>query len=110
MRPLRRLAAAGRLTGYYLWSFLQANALVTWEILTPTSGIAPGIVRVPVRLRKPWHVVLYANLISLTPGTLTLDVTEDCDTLLVHGLHVESADALRAHLAELEDRLLEVLE
>lgn len=109
MKLLGRTIATARLAGYYLASFLRANALVTWEILRPRSSIDPAIVRVPLRLTNPWHIVVYANLISLTPGTLTLDVSEDHEALYVHGLDVTSADELRARLAKLEDRLLEVL-
>lgn len=109
MSALRRLRAVGPLLAYYGWNFLRANALVAWEVIRPRSRPAPGIVRVRVHADRPWQVALFANLVSLTPGTLTLDVADDLRAIYVHGLHVHSTDEFREQLTELETRLLEVI-
>lgn len=109
MTVARRIGAAFAFAGYYLRNILRANALVAWEVLRRDSQLAPGIVRIRTRCDKAWKVGTFAQLISLTPGTLTLDVTEDLSELYVHGLHVHSVEEFEAHLAELESRLLAVI-
>lgn len=104
-RPL----ALARLVVYYLATLVRANLQVAWQVIQGPSAIRPVIVRVPVHTDRPWLVVTFANLISLTPGTLTLDVTEDRSALDVHVLRTADPDQVRRQLGRLEDRLLEAL-
>lgn len=105
MRALRLL----RFVGLYLWDLVLASLVIAREVITPRSGASPGIVEVPVRGRTPLQVASLANLVSLTPGTLTIDVGPDHDVIYVHGLHVDDADALRARVHALERRMLEAI-
>lgn len=98
-----------RFVGFYLRELVFANLLVARSVISGVPPIRPAVVRYPMSLRSDLGVTLLANLISLTPGTLTLDVNEDDHVLWVHGLHVESADDLRQHLAGLEHRLQDAL-
>lgn len=104
---MHRLVAIGRLLAHYVADFLRANAQMVRDVLVADPQLVPAVVRVPVHTRSPWLIAAYANLISLTPGTLTLDVSSEHDALYVHAIHVSSPDDLRARLAELEARLLE---
>ncbi len=108
-RFIRAVVRTGRLlrfAGFYLWNIVAANLLIAREVATPRSGTRPAIVRIPIQARSDLEVTMLANLISLTPGTLTLDVSEDRSAIYVHALHVSSPDDLRAHISELEQRLL----
>lgn len=110
---LRRAARRGSRTaaflGYFTLLFLRANLAVAWEIVTPGSGLAPAVVRLPLRSRTPLEIVTLAHLISLTPGTLVLEVAAEPPALLVHGMHAGDPAAFLAGLTHLEDRLLAVL-
>ncbi len=108
-RGLSRLIRGIRFLGFFLVQLAISNAIVAWEVLTPRHNMRPGIVRVPMRSRTDLEVTLLANLISLTPGTLSLEATEDRSALYVHGLHVVSPDHLRLRVGALENRLLEVV-
>lgn len=66
----------------------------------------PRPVRVLLRSRTPTEVTLLSNLICLTPGTLTLAVTDDPPTLYVHGMYATDAEVFRRELHDLEFRLL----
>lgn len=92
--------------GYYAWEFLKANAAVLTEILRPRPRATPAVIAVPLRCRRPVEIASMANLISLTPGTLTLEVALDPPTLYVHGMFAHDADGFLADLRVLEDRLL----
>lgn len=104
-----RLAKAVPFTFFFLWELAVANAVVAWEVMTPRHYMRPGIVEVPIRSRRPMEISLLANLISLTPGTLTLEVAADRTALYVHALHLMSPEHLRLRVRRLEDRLLWVL-
>ncbi len=57
-------------------------------VLSPKMNIEPGIVAVPTELESEWEVTLLASLISLTPGTLSMDFSEDSKILYIHSVHV----------------------
>jgi multicomponent Na+:H+ antiporter subunit E len=101
-----RAARIIRLVGYYVWEFLKANAAVLREILRPRPHATPAIVALPLRCRRPVEIASLANLIGLTPGTLTIEVALEPPTLYVHGMFAADTGAFTAHLQEMEDRLL----
>jgi multicomponent Na+:H+ antiporter subunit E len=94
---------------FYLWELVEANAELAWEIVTPPYRMRPGIVRVPTRAESDVELVALANLVSFTPGTLTLEVAADRSAIFVHALFVRSPDDVRAKVQDLERRLLRVL-
>lgn len=102
VRPLATLAYLG----YFLRLLVVASAVVAWEVVTPGSRINQGIVRLPLRTRSPGVATVIANSISLTPGTLTLEVAHDPLTLYVHVLHLREIERVRSDLRELEERAL----
>jgi multicomponent Na+:H+ antiporter subunit E len=70
----------------------------------------PGIVAVPLDAQTDLEITLMANLITLTPGTLSLDVSEDRHTLYVHAMFVDSPESVRDSIKNgFERRLLELI-
>lgn len=109
LRVLRRPGRLTRFVLYYVANLMLANLLVAWEVVTPRHGITPAVVRVPIRCESDLEVSGLANLVSFTPGTLTLQISEDRAALFVHALHVRSADRTRARIRALEERWLELV-
>lgn len=103
---LRRLPGLLAFTGYFLVELVKANLEVTWDLLTPGSRLAPGIVRYEMLSRTSVEVALFADLVTMTPGTLVLTVTDDPPTAFVHGMYAHDPDDFRQELRELEGRLL----
>jgi multicomponent Na+:H+ antiporter subunit E len=91
---------------FFLWELVLANARVAWEVLTPGFSMRPGIVRVPLRTRTDWQTTVLANAISMTPGTLSLEVSADGKDLYVHSLYVDTREAFQADVARMERLLL----
>ena len=60
----------------------------------------PGIVAIPLDLDRDWQVALLANLITLTPGTLTVEISSDHKTLFVHELVIEDPEAVRRQIKQ----------
>lgn len=98
-----RPGAALHFVGFFLWSLVKSSAVVAWEVLTPGSRIHQGIVRVPLQTRSRGITTLVANAISLTPGTLTIEVDEDPFILYVHVLHLREVESVRRDLGRVEE-------
>lgn len=108
---LERLPKALGLLLYFLKELLLANAAVARSVLSPASALSPGIVAVPLDLTSDAGIATLANLITLTPGTLSIDVSEDRRTLYVHALHVGDPEAFRREVkGGFERRVKEVFE
>lgn len=71
---------------------IKSNIHVAKIVLSPSLPISPKFVRVPVKLEKDFNKVIYGNAITLTPGTITIDITDN--EYLVHVLTEESAKGL----------------
>jgi multicomponent Na+:H+ antiporter subunit E len=85
----------------YVWAFvyafvlaayvIQANFEVAYRVLHPAMPIRPGIVKIKTRLRRPSSRAALCNSITLTPGTLAVDIRDD-GTMMVHWIYVRSLD------------------
>lgn len=76
------------------WALVRANIDITRRILTPSLPIAPRLIRVKASQKTHLGQVIYANSITLTPGTVSVDVEEGAIT--VHALTSEAASELLA--------------
>ncbi len=95
---------------YFLKELVIANLKVAFDIVTPKDYMEPGVIAVPLDVETDIEITLFANLVTLTPGTLSLDVSPDRRTLYVHALYVRDADRFRHELKNgLEKRLIEVM-
>jgi multicomponent K+:H+ antiporter subunit E len=92
-----------------LADILKANIRVARAVLGPVSGLRPGFVRVPLQLRSSMGKTVLANAVSLTPGTLSVDVSADGQELVVHYLDEYDPGTLVADIqARYERPLMEV--
>lgn len=92
-----------KLSAYFLWKLSEASTILAWEVVTPRNRVNPAIVAVPLRSRSPGIVTLVSNMVSLTPGTLTLQVDEETMTIFIHVLHLETIDDMRREVRHLEE-------
>ncbi|MGB9670888.1 MAG: Na+/H+ antiporter subunit E [Halothiobacillaceae bacterium] len=82
-----------RFVGIVLWDILVANIIVARRILGPVEALQPGFMHIPLDVQSPLAISLLANTISLTPGTVSCDLSADRRSLLVHALHVTDVEA-----------------
>ncbi len=95
---------------FFLWELLQANLRVASDVLTPRYRMRPGVIAIPLDARTDAEITALANLITLTPGTLSLDVSADRRVLYIHAMYLGDVEAFRRTIKNgLERRLLEVL-
>ncbi|MCX8147695.1 MAG: Na+/H+ antiporter subunit E [Thermaurantimonas aggregans] len=94
---------------YFLYELLKANIQVAYDVITLKNHMAPGIVMIPLDAKTNLEITLLANLISLTPGTLSLDVSDDRSVLYVHGMFIKDKEAFVHSIKNgFERRLLEL--
>lgn len=105
----RRLPRMIRFFLYFIEELIKANVRVAIDIVTPTVLAKPGVIGIKLDAKTDFEITLVANVISLTPGTLSLDVSEDKTILFVHAMFLDDETEVRNDLKNLEHRLLEVL-
>jgi len=87
----------------FIKEMIKANLDVVKIVLSPKLKMTPGIIAYKMDVKTDAGITLLANSITLTPGTLSVDISEDRKTLYIHALHIEDA-------AELEQSIRDSLE
>lgn len=106
----KRMGTFLRLLTFFVKSLFVSNLRVLWDVVTPSHISRPGIIRLPLNARTDLEITLVANLISLTPGTLSVDLSRNRQNLYVHVMFLDDVEKARRELKEgLEKRVLEVL-
>jgi len=109
-RYLEKLRQAAGLALFFLWELLLSNLRVAYDVVTHRHHMRPGIVAIPLDAKTDTEITLLANLLTLTPGTLSLDLSEDRQFLFVHIMYITDVEATRRYIKNgFERRVLEVL-
>lgn len=105
----RKVPAAIGFTLFFVKELLISNLRVAWTVLGAGKR-RPGVVAVPLDLEGDLQISLLANVVTLTPGTLSLDVAPDKSCLYVHGMFVDDPEAFRREIKDgFERRIGELL-
>jgi len=95
---------------YFLYEMLVANIQVAYDVITPKYFFRPGIVCYPLESNSDLEINLLSTIISLTPGTLILDISEDKKSLFIHVMYLKDKDTFIKQVKNgFEKRLLEIL-
>jgi multicomponent Na+:H+ antiporter subunit E len=99
-----------RFAVFYVVELVRANLRVAYDVVTPRHHMSPGIVAIPLEARTDIEITLLANLITMTPGSLSLDVSDDHTVLYVHSMFAPDTEAFRTAIKDdFERRVLELL-
>lgn len=74
---------------YFMFQLIKANLEVAFEVATPNLYIKPGIVQIPLDAKSDLEITMLAHAVAITPGSLSLDVSEDKKYLYVHTMYVK---------------------
>lgn len=106
---VRRYAPIPRLLAAVLRDIVVANFRVAILVLGPTKRLRPRFLVVPLTVEHPFSITTLAGIITLTPGTVSANISGDRRTLLVHALSEEDAEGAVATIKERYERpLLEI--
>lgn len=94
---------------FFLYELIKANIQVAYEVMTPNLNMKPGIVALPLDVKSDFGITMLANLITLTPGTLSLDVSEDRKFMYVHSMYIhDKKEFIKGIKNGFEKRIIEI--
>lgn len=90
---------------YYLTILVKANIYIAYDILSPKMLIDPCLIKVPINIKSDIGILLFSNLLSMTPGTLSIDLTPDKKLMWVHVLYKKSEDEMQAEIEKIQGKI-----
>ncbi|WP_062109439.1 Na+/H+ antiporter subunit E [Bacillus niameyensis] len=106
---LWRVIAIVKLLLIFIKELFLSNLAVLKLVLRPKLNIRPGIFALQTKLESGWEITLLANLITLTPGTLVVKLSDDNQTLYIHAIDIQEVeDAIEGIKNSFEKAILEV--
>ena len=94
---------------FYIKEVIIANMRIAYEIITPGQNMKPGVLAIPLELKSDLEILTINNLITMTPGTLSLDVSTDKKVIYIHAMYIDDADEIRRQIkAGLEKKIMEI--
>lgn len=95
---------------FFFGELVVSSLRVAWDVVTPRARRRPGIVAVPLDVASDLEITLLASVITLTPGSLGVDVSADRGTLFVHEMFVDDPEQVRTRIKDgFERRVQELL-
>ena len=93
-----KVARALSLIGFFTRELIVANVRVAFDVLKPRIVITPAVVAIPLDITTDAEILLLSALINITPGSVTIDLSEDRRTLFVHVMHMTTPEASRLEI------------
>lgn len=107
----RKVGAFLVLVAVFLWELLKADWAVLKIVLSRNPRTRSGIIALPLELKSDWGITLLGNMITLTPGTITMEVAPDRKFIYVHVIDIENAEDVKRDIKKaFETRIREVFE
>ncbi|MFJ7951937.1 Na+/H+ antiporter subunit E [Lysinibacillus sp. NPDC096418] len=106
---LRRVFSIFKLMMLFIWELLLSSYSVLKQITTPKLNITPGIFTYKTELKGDWEITALALLLTLTPGSVVMEVSEEGDLFYIHAMDMEeSKDAVIRSIGKFEQAIMEV--
>lgn len=106
---LRRVFSIIKLLWLFNWELLLSSYSVLRQITTPKLNITPGIFTYKTALKGDWEITALALLLTLTPGSVVMEVSEEGDMFYIHAMDIEqSKEAVIRSIGKFEQAIMEV--
>ena len=105
---LSRIIRTVQLASFFAWELLLANFRVATDVLRGHQ-IEPAVVAIPLDVSGDVEILLLSMLINITPGSVTIDLSDDRRTLYVHVMHMKTADETRREIKNGFERRVRLL-
>ncbi|KOY83818.1 Na+/H+ antiporter subunit E [Lysinibacillus macroides] len=106
---LRRVFSILKLLWLFNWELFLSSYSVLKQIMTPKLNITPGIFTYKTALKGDWEITALAVLLTLTPGSVVMEVSEEGDVFYIHAMDIEeSKDAVIRSIGKFEQAIMEV--
>jgi len=90
---------------FFLRKLVMANLHIAYDLITPGLSIKPGFFSVPLILKSDLQILLLVNLISMTPGSLAVDIDSEKISILVHSMYIEDLQQSISEVNEFQKRI-----
>ncbi len=94
---------------FFTKELVMANLKVAYDVLTPIHLMKPAVIAMPLRAETDLEITFLANAISLTPGSLSLDISSDRKVLYVHVMYLHNEEDVLTELKRMETKILRVM-
>jgi multicomponent Na+:H+ antiporter subunit E len=95
-----KAARAIGLAAFFFWELMVANVRVAIDVLRPRVTIRPAVLALPLDVTTDGEILLLSMLINITPGSVTIDLSDDRRTLYVHVMHMTDAETSRHEIKD----------
>lgn len=107
----RRIWAFVKFIPFYAREMILSSSILAYDILRPQQSFRHGIVAVDLDLQSDTAILAFINLVSMTPGSLSVDLSSDRKKLYVHSMYLEDPEGFVKDLkANFEKRIKEIFE
>lgn len=103
---MKKVWAIIKLLILFIKELVVSSVTVIRQIIRPELDIRPGIFAYTTELKTDWEITLLSCLITLTPGTLTLEVSPEGDTLYIHAMDIEDTELLAGQIRNSFERAI----
>ncbi len=90
---------------FYIFKLVQSNLFIAYDILTPKLHTVPDIVKVPIILKSDLGLLLFSNLVSMTPGSLSIDMNKEKTILEVHVLYNKDKEKVLKEIGSIQSKI-----
>ncbi len=94
----------------YFSKLVQANLYIAYDILTPNLKVNPSFIKVPLVLKSDFGMLLFSNLLSMTPGSLSIDITHDRQYMWVHVLYSSTDEEMLLEFKDIQNKIKRITE
>lgn len=110
MRIFKRTFIWIRFSFYYVKELLRANFRIAYDVLTPRLRMKPGFIALPMKVDRDFEVLLFSNLLTMTPGTLIVELSKEERKIYIHAMYLDNVEEIRINLGEyLQSRVLQLV-
>lgn len=90
---------------YYVFQLVRSNIFLAYIILSPKMNIKSGFIHVPLTLKSDFGMLLFSNLVSMTPGSLVTNIDENKETATVHVLFSNNDNEIQAEVQRMQEKI-----
>ena len=94
---------------FYLVKLVQSNFYMAYIILSPKMKTQPGFIEFPLKIKSSAGLLLFSNLMSMTPGTLSVEISNDRKKLLIHALLITDDQTIFEDIENIQKRILRLI-
>lgn len=110
MRYIKKAYWIVHFAGFYIISVVKANLYLAWDVITPKMLMNPGVISIKLMLESRSALLLFSNLVSMTPGTLVINLDPEKNEAAVHVLYLRDEQAIRTEIYTIQCRIKRIFE